>query len=48
MIKNKDIMQKNQNSMVVFFVNHQEGTKYGLKLKEQKIWHQIYFKNFWK
>ena len=40
--------KKIQNSMVAFFVNPPEGTEHGLKLIELKIWHHIYFKNFWK
>ena len=49
MIKTNETMpQKPQNSMVAFFVNPPEDAKHGLKLNELKIWHQIYFKNFWK
>ena len=34
--------------MLAFFVNPPEAAEHGLKLIESKIWHHIYFKNFWK
>ena len=34
--------------MVAFYVNPPEGSEYRVKLIKSKIWHHIYFKDFWK